>query len=85
MPAHRDIIQVVEDAHAKHIDRACNGFNRVSREWDDDCTALYLSDKSRGLDPDRLVQDQFVCCVDSSRSRDEVGACRARRSSRGQQ
>ena len=28
MPPHGDIIQVIGDAHAKRIDRACNGFDQ---------------------------------------------------------
>ena len=51
----------------------------VSREWDDDCAALCLSDKVRGLDPDRLVRVRFVSRIESSRSRDKVGACGAGR------
>ena len=41
MPLHGDIIQVIEDAHAKRIDRAGNGLIGVSRGWEDDCAALY--------------------------------------------
>ena len=33
MPPHGNIIQVLENAHAKGVDRACNRFSRVSREW----------------------------------------------------
>ena len=51
----------------------------VSREWDDDRAALYLRDKSRGPDPDCLVRVRFVSRIYSSRSRDKVGACEARR------
>ena len=40
----------------------------VSRKWDNDCGALYSSDKSRGLDPGRLVRVRFVSCIDGSRS-----------------
>jgi len=50
------------------------GLIGVSGEWEGDCAALYMGDKSRGLDPDRLVVR-----TDSSRSRDKVGACEARR------
>ena len=35
----------------------------VSRESDDNRAALYLRDKSRGLDPDRLVRVRFVSIV----------------------
>jgi hypothetical protein len=76
---HGDIIQVIEDAHVKGIDRACNGVERVSRECEGDCAALYLGDKSGGLGPDRLSLVCSIVRTDSSWSRDKVGACEARR------
>ena len=51
----------------------------ASRKWYNFRAAEYLRNKSRGLDPDRLVRVRFVSHIDSSRSRDKVGACEARR------
>jgi hypothetical protein len=64
MPRHGDIIQVIEVAHAKRIDHACTGLIGVSMDWEDDCAALYLGDKGRGLDPDRVVRVRFVVRID---------------------
>jgi hypothetical protein len=66
MSRHGDIIQVIEVANAKRIDRACTGLIGVSRDWEDDYAALYLGDKGRGLDPDRVVRVRFVVRTDCS-------------------
>jgi hypothetical protein len=60
---------------SKGLTAPVTGSIGLSREWDDDCAALCLSSKVRGLDPDRLVRVRLVNRIESSRSRVKGAPC----------
>ena len=54
----RDIVHIIKDAHVLIV--PATGSAIISRERDSESDALYLSDKSRGLELDRLVRVRFA-------------------------
>jgi hypothetical protein len=79
MPPHRDIIQILEDAHAKGVNRACIvsalGLEKLNRGR----LRLTLADKNRSVDSDCLVRVRFIVRTDGSCSGYKVGASKAGR------
>jgi hypothetical protein len=66
MPPHRDVVQILEDAHAKGANRACIGFTLSLEGLNRGLLRGTLGDKNRSIDSDRLVRVRFIVRTDGS-------------------
>jgi hypothetical protein len=78
MPPHRDVVQILEDAHAKGANRACIGFALSLEGLNRGLLRRTLGDKNRSVDSDRLVRVRFIVRTDGSCSRDTVTLAQAK-------
>ena len=78
MPPHRDVVQILEDAHAKGANRACIGLALSLEGLNRGLLRRTLGDKNRSVDSDRLVRVRFIVRTDGSCSRDTVTLAQAK-------
>jgi hypothetical protein len=74
VPPHRDIVEVLEEAHPKGVDHACSMLGQSSTNQG----RLTLSEQDSGIDPDRLARAGLEIGTEGACGGDKVGTCEAR-------